>query len=53
MRSMIEVAREILRGTGWTVESESVLTCPCGRRIEWDGECPECGPTPIRRRGLI
>ncbi len=53
--SMAEMAREILddAGSDWEVEDESVLICPCGDTIEWDGACPECGPSPLRTLGLI
>ncbi len=53
MDMMTEMANEILAGTGWEAEHESVLICPCGNTIEWDGQCPECGPSPLRSMGLI
>lgn len=55
---MLEEARRILRDTGfeaqgWVVESESVLTCPHGHRIEWDGDCPDGCKSPFLVLELI
>lgn len=50
---MTEFANEILEGTDWFAESDETLICPCGDVIEWDGECNECGPSPLRTMGLI
>jgi hypothetical protein len=38
---------------GWEYVDDSVLMCPCGDNIEWDGECAEGHVSPIRRAGLI
>lgn len=52
---MSEIAQEICDNTepGWTVEDDSILICPCGHRIEWDGACPEGHVSPIRQAGMI
>lgn len=50
---MLEYARKLLEDTDWTVEDESVLICPCGDRIEWDGFCPDCGKSPLIEKGVI
>lgn len=42
--------------TGWETDGyglDSNFVCPCGRTLEQDGECPRCGPTPMRKAGLI
>lgn len=42
---------------GWEYETgfgtSGNFICPCGYTIEQDGECSECGPSPLRRAGLI
>lgn len=45
--------RDLARSHGWEVESEAVLLCPHGHRIEWDGRCPEGCVSILRRFGLI
>lgn len=50
---MVEIARDMLAGTGWEVENESVLTSPNGHRIEWDGVSPDGEVSPLREMGLI
>lgn len=47
---------ELLEGTGWSTDGfglDSILICKCGNRIEQDGSCPVCGPSPLRAAGLI
>lgn len=55
MDNMAAQAREILSNSHpeWTVVNSSVLLCPHGHRIEWDGECPDGCTSPLRRMGLI
>ena len=48
-----EMAREIVAGTGWEVESDVSIICPCGDQWEWDSACPDCGPNPLMAMGLI
>lgn len=31
----------------------SILICPCGNRIEQDGECPNGHVSPLREEGFI
>lgn len=50
---MEDIANEVLLGTGWFAEDDVTLVCPCGNSIEWDGDCPECGPSPLKGMGLI
>lgn len=50
---MLDMANELLDGTGWEADSTETLVCPCGDCIEWDGECSECGSSPLRTMGLI
>ncbi len=38
---------------GWEYDSPETLICPCGDTIEHDGSCPDCGPSPLLREGLI
>lgn len=32
---------------GWSVDPVGVLICPCGHRVEDDGECPNGHKSPI------
>lgn len=55
-KTQVQVLQEMLREQGyeeWTVENSSVLTCPHGHRVEWDGECPEGCESPVRQLGMI
>lgn len=52
MDDYIETAQTIC-GDDWEVVDESVLVCPCGDTIEWDGECPQGCVSPIRAMGMI
>lgn len=39
---------------GWDQSGDGmVLICPCGHRIETDGECPNGHVSPLREMGLI
>lgn len=51
----IEEVLEILGALeeGWSTDGLGVLICPCGYRIEPDGECPEGHVSPLRANGLI
>lgn len=50
-----DMAREIIRDLApdWEVENDAVLICPCGERVEYDGECPEGHVSPLRAAGMI
>lgn len=37
----------------WEVVDDSVLTCPHGHLIEYDGACPDGCVSPFRALGLI
>jgi len=37
----------------WMVGADGVIVCPCGHRIEDDGECPNGHTSPMRSAGLI
>jgi hypothetical protein len=37
----------------WQVGADGVIVCPCGHRIEDDGECPNGHTSPMRSAGLI
>jgi hypothetical protein len=37
----------------WEVSHDGVLVCPCGRRVEDDGSCPDGHESPLRGAGLI
>jgi hypothetical protein len=53
---MIEMARELLDENGytdWEVVDESVLVCPHGHPIEWDGQCPQGCVSALRQLGVI
>ena len=50
---MIDILETLLEGTDWYVIDECALECPCGYAIELDGECDECGETPLRINGYI
>ena len=44
---------EDLLPVGWEVEDESVLICPHGHCIEYDGTCPDGCVSPLVEMGLI
>jgi hypothetical protein len=53
---MTEMKRQMLRDMGydeWSVTRTGVLECPCGHRVEDDGECPEGHESPLREMGMI
>jgi hypothetical protein len=53
---MIETARELLDENGyqdWDVVDDSILSCPHGNEIEWDGACPDGCVSPLRELGVI
>lgn len=53
---MDEIAQQLLDENGyedWTVEDDSILVCPHGNCIEWDGACPDGCLSPLRELGLI
>lgn len=50
---MIGAKRELVKDTDWTVSHDGMLVCPCGRRVEDDGQCPNGHVSPLRERGLI
>jgi hypothetical protein len=37
----------------WTVGADGVLVCPCGHRVEDDGQCPDGHESPLRGAGMI
>lgn len=37
----------------WVVVDDSVIICPCGNQIEWDGMCPDGCISPLMELGLI
>lgn len=37
----------------WMVDHAGVITCPCGHRIEDDGECPNGHESPMLSAGII
>lgn len=38
---------------GWSVTYDGLLKCPCGHRVEDDGQCPEGHVSPLRQMGMI
>lgn len=38
---------------GWTTDGIDMLICPCGNRVEDDGECPEGCVSPMLQEGMI
>ncbi len=38
---------------GWEYVDSSVLCCPCGHCIEYDGECPNGCVSPLFDLGMI
>lgn len=54
--SYTELKRQVIEDRvdeDWLVERDGMLVCPCGHRVEDDGECPEGHVSPLRRMGLI
>ena len=37
----------------WDISADGMLLCPCGRRVEDDGECPDGHVSPLRQAGMI
>ena len=37
----------------WEVLADGTLVCPCGHRVEDDGECPNGHTSPLIRAGMI
>lgn len=51
-----EDAQEILNANGfgeWEVEDDSVIICPHGNAIEYDGSCSDGCISPFLTLGLI
>jgi hypothetical protein len=38
---------QFLEGTDWKTDRAGVLICPCGHRVEDDGQCPNGHESPI------
>lgn len=36
----------------WSVQ-DGVFICPCGKKVEDDGECPESHVSPFVQEGII
>lgn len=53
--SYAQMAREIIKENypRWEVVNDAVLLCPCGERVEYDGQCPEGHVSPLREMGMI
>lgn len=52
---MSDVAQELMEDAGfhdYEVE-DSVITCPDGERLEWDGACQCHGDSPLKKLGWI
>lgn len=53
-KKLIERKKEAgLIDEGWTVSTDGTLVCPCGRRVEDDGKCPNGHKSPLRQLGFI
>lgn len=51
---MRDMLAEVLRGSKWEPgDYGDSVVCPCGEEIELDGECSECGPSPLLAMGVI
>jgi len=37
----------------WMVSRTGMFVCPCGQKIEDDGECPQGHKSPMLKKGLI
>jgi len=44
---------QALQGTEWSTDGMGTLICPCGHRVEDDGNCPNGHESPIMTMGLI
>jgi len=53
--SMTAQKRELVESQDgdWMVGADGVIVCPCGHRIEDDGQCPNGHESPMRSMGLI
>lgn len=47
--------RDVIRSidSDWDVSHDGTLICPCGRRVEDDGDCPDGHVSPLKRHGMI
>ena len=52
MRGFKKEAAERVAGD-WTLSHDGLFVCPCGRRVEDDGQCPDGHTSPMRQLGLI
>lgn len=37
----------------WMVSATGMFVCPCGRKVEDDGQCPQGHKSPMLTEGLI
>jgi len=44
---------QFLEGTDWTTDGMGTLICPCGHRVEDDGNCPNGCESPMLDAGII
>lgn len=51
--SMKEQMLKEMGYTEWSVDHMGMLVCPCGRKVEDDGECPNGHVSPLRENALI
>jgi hypothetical protein len=53
--SLTDMKRDVVESADgdWMVGADGVIVCPCGHRIEDDGNCPDGHTSPLRSKGLI
>lgn len=52
----IEQGQDLLDAHGYQdfeIVDDSVIRCPCGHSIEWDGQCPDGCRSPMLALGII
>lgn len=44
---------QLIEGTDWTTDGLGTFICPCGNRVEDDGQCPNGHKSPMLKAGII
>lgn len=51
--SLKKSALDAVGADEWSVSHDGMLICPCGQRVEDDGQCSNGHESPLRGAGLI
>jgi len=50
---MMSMKEQFVQGTDWSTDGMGTLICPCGHRVEDDGQCPNGHKSPMLTAGII